>query len=389
MPQPGLAQLSLELPATEPVEAPPRPLKPRALPAAPDPTRLTLAEAARIMREPERMKDKSYRATPIGLEVAHFMRWFRNEYGATQETLRDYEAILAKLALDHADLELTDFEPPAGTTCLREFIDERWGDAAPRTRKKVRAVLMSFFRWAQGEFKLQGNPVVPIRSPRLRDIERPLFDRDVVDRVIAAQPELRDRVALKLLFLIGIRKGSLAQLRLKDFDLGRRSVRVHSKGGKIRNLPLPTEELRQELELLILGRDSNEYLLFPEVKAPRWQKGQVSGEDKAEIAVVHANRLKPLSSTALHRWWYRCLQRAGVVEPGQTKGMKMHAARYTAGTEFYLATGDIRATQQLLGHEDIGTTANIYVQPNEASLERKLAEIYEAGDADNDSARPR
>ena len=50
---------------------------------------------------------------------------------------------------------------------------------------------------------------------------------------------------------------------------------------------------------------------------------------------------------------------------------------------------DIRATQQLLGHEDIGTTANIYVQPNEASLERKLAEIYEPGDADKDSARPR
>jgi integrase len=191
MPQAGLAQLSLELPAIEPVEAPPRAPKP-----PPVPRRLTLAEAARIMREAERMKDKSYRATPIGLEVAHFMRWFRNEYGATQETLRDYEAILAKLALDHADLELADFEPPAGTTCLRQFIDERWGDAAPRTRKKVRAVLMSFFRWAQGEFKLQGNPVVPIRSPRLRDIERPLFDRDVVDRVIAAQPELRDRVAL-------------------------------------------------------------------------------------------------------------------------------------------------------------------------------------------------
>ena len=183
-----------------------------------------------------------------------------------------------------------------------------------------------------------------------------------------SEPELRDRVALKLLFLIGIRKGSLAQLRLKGFDLGRRRVRIRAKGGKIRNLPLPTEESRQELELLILGRDPNEYLLFPEIKAPRWQKCQVAGEDKAEIEVVHAN---------------------GAVDPGQTKGMKMHAARYTAGTEFYLATGDIRATQQLLGHEDIGTTANIYVQPNEASLERKLAEIYESGDADDDSARPR
>ncbi len=63
---------------------------------------------------------------------------------------------------------------------------------------------------------------------------------DVVDRIVAAQPELRDRVALKLLFLIGIRKGSLAELRLKDFDLGRGAAcTCTAKGGKIRNLPLP------------------------------------------------------------------------------------------------------------------------------------------------------
>jgi integrase len=111
--------------------------------------------------------------------------------------------------------------------------------------------------------KLQGNPVVPIRSPRLRDVEH-LFNRDIIKRVISSQPELRDRVALKLLFLIGIRKASPAQLRLKDFDLGR----------------------------------------------------------------------------------------------------------------------------QLLGPGDIGTTANIYVQPNDASLERELSDICGNGGADNGSARP-
>jgi hypothetical protein len=37
--------------------------------------------------------------------------------------MRDYEAILASLALDHADLELSDFAPPVGTERLREFID--------------------------------------------------------------------------------------------------------------------------------------------------------------------------------------------------------------------------------------------------------------------------
>jgi integrase len=322
---------------------------------------LTLGEAARIIREA--VKDKSYRATPLGLEVAHFMRWFRNEYGATAETLRDYEAILAKLAIDHADLELRDFEPPEGTTRLREFIDDRWGESAARTRKKVRAVLMSFFRWAQGEFKLQGNPVVPIRSPRLRDVERELFSSHEVTEIIAAQEELRDRVALKLLFLMGLRKGELAAARFKDFDLGRRRLRVHGKGGKIRQTPIPTEELRQEIATLSLRRDPLEHLLYPQKRGP---KGTVIWED----------RRKPLSGPALHRWWYRCLARAGVVPEGTTRGKKMHGARYTSGTEFYLATGDVYATQQLLGHADVSTTANICVQGSPADLEEKLRRVW-------------
>ena len=90
------------------------------------------------------------------------------------------------------------------------------------------------------EFKLQGNPVVPIRSPRLRDVERELFSADDIVRIVAAQPERRDRVALKLLFLMGRRKGELASIRYRDFDLGRRRLRVHGKGGKIRHTPIPT-----------------------------------------------------------------------------------------------------------------------------------------------------
>ena len=132
MSQQAFTQLSLEFPAAD-VES--RSKDPRGHSEGhAGRVRLTLGDAARIIREA--VKDKSYRATPVGLEVAHFVRWFRNEYGATNETLRDYEAILAKLAIDHADLELTDFEPPEGTTRLREFIDDRWGDSAPRTRRR-------------------------------------------------------------------------------------------------------------------------------------------------------------------------------------------------------------------------------------------------------------
>lgn len=77
-----------------------------------------------------------------------------------------------------------------------------------------------------------------------------------------------------------------------------------------------------------------EHLLYPQKRGP---KG----------TVIWENRLKGLSGPAMHRWWYRCLARAGVVDQGTTRGRKMHGARYTSETELYLATGDIYATKQL------------------------------------------
>jgi hypothetical protein len=93
-------------------------------------TTLTLAGAAQIMREA--VKDKSYRATPLGLLVGRYLRWFRNEWGATASTIRDYELILARMALTLADKE------PLEVTVedLRDVID-LWADREARTRAKV------------------------------------------------------------------------------------------------------------------------------------------------------------------------------------------------------------------------------------------------------------
>jgi integrase len=54
----------------------------------------------------------------------------------------------------------------------------------------------------------------------------------------------------------------------------------------------------------------------------------------------------------------------------------MHSARYTSGTDFYLGTGDIYATKEFLGHSDVSTTANIYVQGSPANLEEKLRKVW-------------
>jgi integrase len=293
---------------------------------------LTLADAARTMRAAEEaaIKDKTYRQSRLGLEVGHYMRYFKNEYGATAESLRDYEAILAKLALDHADLELVDFEPPSGTQLLRAFIERRWGEAAPRTRKKVRAVLMSFFRWANGEFKLRGNPVEAIKAPGLRDVDRELFTPAHAQLLHDSQPELSSRVAIRMLFEMALRKNELRLVQFKHFDLGRRRLKVFGKGGTIIDVPIPSEDLRLELERLMLERspDPREYLLYPVKRGPMMRAGKKHLTSDAPIGVVWENRFKPLDANGMQRWWERCVANAGIPY------LNMHAARHTAITDF-------------------------------------------------------
>src|SRR6266498_1047255 len=67
----------------------------------------------------EAVKDKSYRSTPLGQLVGRYLRWFRNEYGATESTLRDYEAVLARMSLTLADKEPID----VSVDDLRDVID--------------------------------------------------------------------------------------------------------------------------------------------------------------------------------------------------------------------------------------------------------------------------
>jgi hypothetical protein len=133
--QSAFAQLTLELPGPEVATTPPRRSESR---GATQLVRLTLGDAARIIREA--VKDKSYRSTPLGQLVGSFLRWFWNEYGATDTTIRHYEAILARMSLllaDRQPLEVTTEE-------LREVIDT-WAMRHARTRAKVTSVIRAFW----------------------------------------------------------------------------------------------------------------------------------------------------------------------------------------------------------------------------------------------------
>src|SRR5438477_8892 len=108
-----------------------------------------------------RLVDRRSRGCSLGQLVGRYVRWFRNEYGATDSTLRDYEAILSRMSLTLADKEPID----VSVDDLRDVID-LWGERSPRTRQKVTSVVRAFWSWAEEQGHIAISPAARIRRPR-------------------------------------------------------------------------------------------------------------------------------------------------------------------------------------------------------------------------------
>lgn len=328
------------------------------------PPSLTYPDAARIVREA--IKDKTYQLCPVGEEIASYLRAKRKRL--SDGSYLDRESSLDKLARHFPDLRIGDFEPPTGTERIEEFLDAQWGRCAPGTYNKNLSYLKEFFRFQIMRERLHGDPTLLIESARKRDVVRTVFTTEQRLAIIAAATEQRDRVALRLLLDYGIRKGALRAIQFKHFDWQRHELMVFSKGAKIRNLPLPDAVLWTELERLVLETEAEptHFLMCLVKPIPR--------------AGVRRFPLRQMSSTALHAWWYRQLEAAGIVAEGQTAGERMHKARHTAGQRVLDATGDLKLTQRLLGHASIQTTGDIYVDYDNATFAAKMADVLRGDD---------
>jgi site-specific recombinase XerD len=119
------------------------------------------------------MKDKSYRAFPLGIEAGHYLR--AKHKRLTAESYRDNDSCLDKLARHFADLGLSDLEPPVGTERLEGFLDFQWRTRAARTYNKNLSILRDFFTFQVVRRRLHGDPTLPIERAKARATCRTTF----------------------------------------------------------------------------------------------------------------------------------------------------------------------------------------------------------------------
>ena len=326
----------------------------------------------------EAVKDKSYRSTPLGLLVGRYIRWLRNEYGATAETIRDYEAILARMSLSLADKEplAVDVED------LRAVIDEHWSPpTTARTRAKVTSVIRSFWTWAEDESLVPFSPAAKLRRPKAAKKTPGLLPVAADQRLLNAAETIRDELALLILIDCGLRRAELAGVQVRDIDLARKTLTVVlGKGQKSRVIPIRGRLVRTAEEYLLtplnfVGRtpEPDDFILYPEKRTP-------------DRRVYWADPKKRCALNTVHRWWYRQLEQASLVGKGVRAGMNMHRARHTFARDVRREVGDAGIVQGLLGHSDPSTTIRLYGNYDETDLERAMDALARLRDRQEDES---
>ncbi len=226
---------------------------------------------------------------------------------------------------------------------------ERVYESKPTTRARKVASIRVYFNYLTAKAnRLEINPAQNLESPKLgKRLPKYLSQEESMSLLTTIRGNQTDRneerdYAITTLFLnCGMRLSELVGISLKDIDFGEAKLNVIGKGNKERTIYLNNACIKA----------INEYL-------PVRPKQVIKDEDGKEPLFVSERRQR-ISNRNVQKIIKEELLRAGL----DTKKYSVHKLRHTAATLMYQNGVDIRALQELLGHESIATT-QIYTHVN-------------------------
>lgn len=193
------------------------------------------------------------------------------------------------------------------------FLADHLPGLTRKTAQMTASSLRSFLRFlhAEGTVAVDLSVVVPPFAYRRQSgLPQPLTPAQVTSLVGACDPSRpvgrRDLAIIACLLRLGLRCGEVAALRLEDIDWADGTVRVHGKGNRVDQLPLPTDVGQALVAYLRQGRPpTDERVVFLTVVAPftaltRSSVSCVVGRAarRAGLGTIHAHRLRHTAASA-------------------------------------------------------------------------------------------
>jgi len=241
---------------------------------------------------------------------------------------------------------------------IRGFLSHLYDKGLSKTSvARALAAVRSLYRWLaqegvveQNPAKLVSTPRLPKKLPRVPTIEEMNFVLDGKMPEIASFPE-RDRLMLELLYGCGIRNSELVGINLDDISMSNEAILIRGKGKKERYVPVGGSALAA-LAVYLPWRQQLLATLNNTLKSP--PKNNISSKSmpaKSMPALLVNQRGGRLTTRSVGR----IVKRIAVAR-GLSPEVHPHTLRHAFGTHMLEEGADLRAIQELLGHERLATT---------------------------------
>jgi len=300
--------------------------------------------------------------------VEGYLRMLANERGASKHTLRAYQRELrgfaAWLAEYYRELSVERIEHTHIRAYLGTLYDRGLSKASAA---RALAAIRSWFKWLAHTKHVEQNAASLVATPRLAKHLPRVPSIEQMNRVVdsvgddAASWPARDRAILEMLYGCGIRNAELTAMNLGDIHWANEAILVRGKGQKQRYVPLG-DAAAEALRTYLAERSAR-------MAAADSEKEQ---ETPALFVNLQLRGLKKGGEARLTtRSVGRIVKRIAMLR-GLSADVHPHTLRHAFGTHLLEEGADLRAIQELLGHERLSTTQR-YTQLTTA----QLTEVYD------------
>jgi integrase/recombinase XerD len=281
--------------------------------------------------------------------------YLKLEKGLSSHSVDAYERDLSKLTVFLKDAGIT--HEAATTDVLRDFVIEIANIGIhPRSQARILSGIKSFYHFLVYKNKLDNDPTELLESPKIGLYLPEVLTTDEIDAIVQcidlSKPlGQRNKAIVETLYGSGLRVTELINLQLSRINIQEGYMLVEGKGSKQRLVPLsPTSILQIENWLLDRNlmqiKKGNEDFLFLNQRGAKLTRAMIF-----EIVKV-------------------LTEQAGI-----RKKVSPHTFRHSFATHLLENGANLRAIQQLLGHESI-TTTELYTHIDVKMLRNTILEFH-------------
>lgn len=270
--------------------------------------------------------------------INQFIEYLEYEKGYSKKTIISYENDLELFNIFLKENKITNIERIDYNT-IRKYLSHMHDNKyeASSISRKI-STLRTFFKYNLKEKNIKNNPMTLISNPKKEKKLPKYLNYEEMEKLLnsidtSELDGIRDRLIIELLYSTGIRVSELVNIKIKDIKIKENQINILGKGNKERIVLFGNkaqESIKEYLNAykeLFKGNIYNSYLLIN-------KKGKQLTTNKIELIVKDVLRKSALKLN---------------ISP--------HTLRHTFATHMLDSGADLKSVQELLGHENLKTTA--------------------------------